>query len=102
MLMADAPLYEDYTCRCSTPHMLVHATPCTGKAPSPIADLGQSFSDLVADGWIATGAVIAMEYLLMEKNGAYAVCTLQIGGGMSLYPKLETTSVDSACYKVSN
>lgn len=69
---------------------------------TPISDLGKSFSDLVADGWTATGAVIAMEYLLMEKDGAYAVCTLQIGGGMSLYPKPETTSVDSACYKVTN
>lgn len=69
---------------------------------APITDLGKSFSDLVGDGWTATGAVIAMEYLLMEKDGAYAVCTLQIGGGMSLYPKPETTSVASACYKVTN
>lgn len=68
----------------------------------PITDLGQSFSDLVDDGWTATGAVIAMEYVLMEKDGAYAVCTLQISGGMSLYPKPETTSVNSACYKVTN
>ncbi len=69
---------------------------------APLADLGKSFSDLVADGWTATGAVIAVDYLLMEKDGAYAVCTLQIGGGISLYPKPETTSVDSACYKVTN
>lgn len=68
-----------------------------------VTDLGKSFSDLVADGWMdSTGAVIATEYLLMEKDGAYAVCTLQIGGSMSLYPKPETTSVDSACYKVTN